>query len=171
MHVLVLGSAGSGKSYLAKRMKAKGFYVIDEGWQIGLAKFANKRTGRKVRYDPNGGKKWWGKHNYVHDIICLKRLLKKHKTLYVIGLPEAGLPGKKYNLYKMFGKLYYLDAPKALIKKRLMTRKNNVFGKNPEELKIVLENKARREKRFKKLGLKRIDATLPISKIIKIITS
>lgn len=171
MHVLILGEGGVGKSYIAEKMKRMGFCVIDEGLELGLSKFVNRR-GRKVSYV--GGKKWWADHYYVHDARILKRILRKHKTLYVFGLPEQGEAGSRrwdYDLFRMFDRLYYLDAPKALIRGRLLGRADNPFGKQEGELKAVIEGKERYEKRLRGLGFRRIDATLPTSRIIREITS
>lgn len=49
MHVLILGTGGAGKSYIATRMKKKGFYVIDEGLHIRLSRFTDK-SGKSVQY-------------------------------------------------------------------------------------------------------------------------
>jgi hypothetical protein len=104
----------------------------------------------------------------------LKWLLKQNRMLYLFG-DVGGRPGKgdgEFEVMNMFDKVYYLKASKAVIKRRLMTRKNNLFGKHQEELKGVLEyRKGELDSKAKKLGLKTIDASLPYKKIIKMITS
>ena len=172
MHVLIIGVAGTGKSYLVNKLREKGINVVDADSNIGLAKFVNSK-GNEVRYNPNGGNKWWSTHFHVLNIRILKKLLKENKILYLFG-HVGGQSGKGngiFDVINLFDKVFYLSAPKRLIANRIKIRTDNPFGKHPEELKGVLYSKDKEDKMARILGLQFIDATLPTEKIIRIIMS
>jgi shikimate kinase len=172
MHVLIIGIAGSGKSYLVEKLKEKGVNAVDVDSSNGLVKFVDEQ-GNRVEYDRNGGTKWWANHYYVLDVELLKKLLKETKTVYIFG-HVGGQPGKGngfFDVINLFDKVYYLKAPKELLANRLKNRTNNIFGKHPEEVQGLLEYKDSMDEKARKLGIQFIDVMLPVEKIIEMILS
>lgn len=171
MKVLIIGIAGTGKSFLVERLKEMGVNAIDVDF-TKLAKFVDE-NGNQVAYDPNGGRNWWASHYYVFNLKLLKDLLKENDNAYVF-CNVYGKPGERngsFDVIGLFDKTYYLLAPKELLAKRLTGRTNNIFGKHPDELHKVLEYKDEMDENAKKLGIPIIDATLPVETMIKIIIS
>ncbi|MCL5101754.1 MAG: hypothetical protein M1544_00125 [Candidatus Marsarchaeota archaeon] len=121
-----------------------------------------------AEYNPNGGAEWWSHVHYALDIGLLKQRLKEYRELYFFFDDYQGL---KEEVVSLFDKGYYLFIGEELIKERLLTRTSNNYGKNPEELKMVLDNKPKADRRAKELGFTFIDASLPAEEIIKIITN
>ena len=169
LKVLVIGVAGTGKSYLVKKMKSLNLNAVDV--DHGLATFVDE-NGNGAEYDPKGGAKWWRSHYYVLKPGRLEALLDRSKTLYLFG-DVGGQTGQKNGLLDvahLFDRVYYLRAPVGLIKRRLAKRTDNPFGKNPEEIEGVAKHKAKLDRIAKRRNLVVIDATLPTEKIIEILT-
>jgi shikimate kinase len=169
LKVLVIGVAGTGKSYLVKKMKRLNLNAVDV--DHGLATFVDE-NGNEVEYNPNGGAKWWKSHYYVLKPRRLEALLDRSKALYLFG-DVGGQTGWKNGLLDdahLFDRVYYLHAPLGLIKQRLAKRTDNPFGKNPEEIEGVAKHKAKLDRIAKTRNLMVIDATLPTEKIIEILT-
>ena len=165
MHVLIIGVAGTGKSYLANRLRKRCVAVFDEGSASGLTKIVDG-TGRKAKYCVS--KDFWKTHFQVLDTGFLKKILKENETIYVLG-DAGGKPGRKngsLDVTGMFDRVYYLYAPKELIRKRLQSRTSKRFGKDENELKGVFGHKRMLDKRARELGIRFIDAALPGKEII-----
>ncbi len=168
MHVLVIGVGGTGKSYLASRLRKKGFAVVDEGSTVGLTKLVDK-NGRKAKYSTDSAENFWKNHFQVIDLKVLKKLLRENKTLYVLG-DAGGQPGKgngSFDIIGMFDKVYYLHASEELLESRLMGRTSKQFGKRKGELKGVFAHKAKLDKKAKALGILFVDAAMPVKDIVE----
>ena len=70
---------------------------------------------------------------------------------------------------RLFDRVFYLTAPPELIRKRLAAREDNPFGKNPEEVELTIEHKARMDAKAREMGFEVVDATLPLDEIFRII--
>jgi len=167
--VLVIGVAGTGKSYLVKKMKRLKVNAVDA--DEGLATFVDGE-GSEVEYDPHGGAQWWKSHYYVLRLEKLERLLRKKGTVYLFG-DVGGQPGMRNGLVDvahLFDRVYYLNAPARLIEERLARRMDNPFGKNPEEVKGVMKHRVKLEETARRIKFEIVDATLPVNEIIRILT-
>lgn len=170
MRTLVLGVAGTGKSYLVKEMRSRGLKAIDV--DDGLATFVDEE-GNQVEYDPDGGAEWWSSHYYVLKLIKLNRLLRENKSIYVFG-DVGGQPGKRNGLLDvvhLFDRVCYLRAPTGLIQKRLAKREDNPFGKNPEEVAGTVKHKSRMDEVARRMKFEVVDSTLPTDEIMKVLVS
>jgi shikimate kinase len=166
MRTLVIGVAGTGKSYIVKEMNRRGLDAVDI--DEGLATFVDEE-GNEAQYDSVGRAKWWRTHYYVLKLGKLDGLLCENKSIYVFG-SVGGKPGKGDGLLDVthrFDRVYYLYAPMNVIRKRLALRKDNPFGKNPEEFGLLVKYKARLDKEARRMKFEVIDATLPLDEIIK----
>lgn len=169
MRVLVIGVAGTGKSYLVEKMKRSKLNAVDA--DDGLATFVDK-AGKEVEYDPDGGAKWWRSHYYVLKPGKLEQLLRRSKTVYLFG-DVGGQLGHKNGLLDvayLFDRVYYLRAPMRLIEERLVSRTNNPFGKNEKERKGMAKHKDKLDRIARQRKFKVVDATLPVERIIEILT-
>jgi dephospho-CoA kinase len=166
----VIGVAGTGKSFIVKEMRRRGFNAVDA--DKGLATFVDDE-GKEVEYNPKGGTKWWASHYYVLKRDELERLLRESASVYLFG-NIGGRPGEGNGLLDvayLFDRVCYLKAPAKLIRRRLAARTDNPFGKNPEEVKGTMEHKTRMDEEAMKRKFKIVDATLPIDDIVKIVAS
>jgi dephospho-CoA kinase len=168
LRTLVIGVAGTGKSFIVKEMRRRGFNAVDA--DEALATFVDEE-GKEVDYDPKGGASWWASHFYVLKRRELESLLRRNDPVYLFG-NVGGQPGRKNGLSDiahLFDRVCYLKAPEAVIKRRLASRGDNPFGKNPEELELTMMHEARLAREAKKRKFEIVDATLPIDDIIKIV--
>jgi thymidylate kinase len=67
----------------------------------------------------------------------------------------------------LFDRVCYLKAPAELIRRRLATRTDNPFGKNPEEVELLAKHKARMDMESRRMKFEVIDATKPLDEIIE----
>lgn len=165
MLTLIIGVAGTGKSYLVKEMRQRGFDAVDV--DKGLATFVDVE-GEEVEYDPNGGATWWEAHYYVLKRDGLESLLKRRGSVYLFG-DVGGQPGRKNGLLDVthhFDRVCYLEAPGEVIQKRLAARAENPFGKNVDEVQGTMKHKVRMDGIARRRGFEIIDATLPVDEII-----
>lgn len=168
MRTLVIGVAGTGKSFIVKEMRLRGFNAIDA--DDGLATFVDEE-GREIDYDPKGGAEWWRSHYYVLKLDKLQKVLKESDSVYLFGV-VGGQPDKGNGLLEvshLFNRVCYLEAPSELIRRRLAGRTDNPYGKNPEEVKGTIKNKTRMDGEARKRGFEIVDATLPVDEIIEMI--
>jgi shikimate kinase len=168
LRTLIIGVAGTGKSYLVKEMRRRGFNAIDA--DEGLATFVDSE-GKEVEYDSNGGAGWWRAHYYVLKKDKLERLLKEKDSVYLFG-DVGGQPGKRngfLDVVRFFDRVCYLKAPVELIRNRLAARNDNPFGKNADEVEGTMKHRKRMDSTARREGFRTIDATLPLDDIIKII--
>ena len=166
----MIGVAGTGKSNLVKEMRRRGLNAVDV--DKGLATFVDE-DGDDVRYNPDGGARWWRSHYYVLKPGKLERLVEGSESVYVVG-DVGGQPGKGNGLLDvapLFDRVCYLRAPPRLIRERLARRTDNPFGKNPEEVDGTMKRKARMDRIARKMGFGIVDASLPTEQIIRFIVS
>jgi hypothetical protein len=168
LKVLVIGVAGTGKSYLVKAMKRRGQNAVDA--DKGLATFTDK-YGNEVRYNPKGGGRWWRSHYYVLKMEKLEKLFESSESIYLFG-DVGGQPGKGNGLLDvapLFDRVCYLRATPRLIRDRLARRRGNPFGKNPEEVERTMKHKAKMDWIARKSKFEVVDASLTAEKIIRLI--
>jgi shikimate kinase len=168
MKVLVVGVAGTGKSYLVREMKRRGLNAFDA--DEGFATFVDA-DGTEVEYDPEGGAEWWKSHNYVLKPEALEKMFSSDKTAFLFG-DVGGQPGKGNGLFDVahrFDRVCYLSAPVELIRERLSNRTDNTFGKNLDEVEGTVKHKAKMDKIARERGFEKIDTTLPTEEIIEIL--
>ena len=141
--VLLTGMSGTGKSTVIDELVARGFLAIDadEGWS---------ESG------PEGDWVW------IEDRI--QRLLsdKPSDDLFLSGC--ASNQGK---FYPQFSHIILLSAPVDLIMQRLADRRNNTFGKLPEERMRVLSDISAVEPLLRKTSGCEIDTSVPVHEVVE----
>jgi dephospho-CoA kinase len=166
LKTLIIGVAGTGKSYLVREMRRKGFNAIDV--DKGLATFVDKE-GNEARYE--GGAKWWQSHYYILKRDKLQKLLTE-QSLYLFG-DVGGQPGRGNGLVDvahLFDRVCYLKAPQEMIRRRLAERADNPFGKKSGEVEGTMKHKAKMDRIARKMKFDMVNATLPTEQIIQIVT-
>ena len=172
--MLVVGASGTGKTSLQRFFKKNGKNALDGDICIGM--WLNAR-GDKVKMPIDMGRninKWAEDRelSWVCDTGKLKRLLSRNKGrwLYLFGGP---LPPDSF--LRFFDRIYYLDADKKLILKRLKIRLRDAdsyhnYGETKKQREQVLRDMASQRKRAKEHRFRFIDASLPPQQIFDIMT-
>ncbi len=141
--VLLTGMSGTGKSTLTRALSARGYKAIDadDGWVEAL---------------PDGTQRW------REDAI--ERLLgtEDAEVLFLAGCEE--------NLVRFlprFDHVVLLTAPRDELVRRLSTRSDNPFGKDPEERRRVLHDLEEVEPRLRAIADHEVPTTVPIEEVAR----
>jgi len=81
----VTGTAGAGKSTLAKELKKRGVFTIDIDAEKNLCHWKSKKTGKKADYHHGIGAVWIERHVYFCDPEKLEKLMKHKNNVIVFG--------------------------------------------------------------------------------------
>lgn len=112
--VFITGMSGTGTSTVIGELERLGYWAVDldePPWS---------------RNDESGD--WIWRESLVEELLS-----EPQELLFV-----SGCPTNQVKFYDRFDCIILLSAPAAVIKHRLRTRKNNNYGKSPEELATVL---------------------------------
>ena len=153
--ILVVGPAGSGKTFAVARLRALGVNAVDADAVPGLLRFLD-RAGRDVPFPDLVDAAWFATHQVVWDLGVLQRLLAEHTPVYLFGIS-----GNAFALRHLFDRAYCLKADPALIEQRLLDPgRVNPIGKTEEQRSLTLRSLAALYRRADELGFTMIDATL-----------
>ncbi|MEM8535567.1 MAG: AAA family ATPase [Chloroflexota bacterium] len=114
-HILILGPAGSGKTYTATALQRRGIPAFDGDAVPNLIHFVDK-NGNTVPYSDNPGAEWFAQHDFVWREHVLKQLLADHPTVYLFGHADNA-----FDLMSWFDKTYYLKTSQTLRLQRLLS--------------------------------------------------
>jgi dephospho-CoA kinase len=137
--ILITGMSGTGKSTALLELQRRGHRVVDTDY--GDWKELNVESG------------WVWREDLMRD------LLTNHSTgtLYV-----AGTESNQGKFYSEFDAVVLLTAPLDILLRRIETRENNDFGKNPEERARVLADIEEIEPLLHRTSTHVIDTNCPL---------
>jgi len=157
MNYLIEGISGTGKSAVCQELKLRGYYAIEADEVFGF--YGNPVTGFKVKAKKQLN--WIWNPKKVKEILC-----SESKDIFVCG---GAMNQNKFTGY--FAKVFTLYVDDETLKKRLLRRKNNDFGKNPEDLARQLEWNKGAVAYAKQRQTILIDATKSLTKVVDEILS
>ncbi len=166
--ILITGIPGSGKSTISNVLKTKKYYVIDGLRKIGLAYWADRRTGKKTVYESSVNLDWFREHVWTWDESVLNKLLKENDRELVF---VCGVVPLEPKIFEYFDKVFLLRITTVLIRQRIEQRTENEFSKNPHFVDWVLSWYDDFESRLLKYGAIPIDATKPVAEVVDEILS
>jgi dephospho-CoA kinase len=139
--VLLTGMSGTGKSAVIRELAARGYKAIDgdEGWS---------ETG------PEGD--WIWREERVQRLLSTA----DGEVLFFSGC--ATNQGK---FYSRFDHIVLLSAPAPVIIERLRSRTSNTYGKDPEEIALVLHHLETVEPLLRKGAHHEIDTRAPLDEV------
>jgi len=155
---LIDGVSGAGKTTICDELNKRGYKAI-EADEV-LADWINPLTGLPT--DDHSSYNWhWDKNRFD----ALIKEAGEH-DLFICG----GAMNKPDFLHH-FAKIFTLHLDDETLKRRLLHRTNNDYGKKPEELAFQLKENQLTGEYSKNRGAILIDATKPVNTIVEEIIS
>ena len=168
MRVLIIGASGTGKTYMAQRLRKSGVRAVDADdlWKMHVwYDFKGRRVKDHEKSFAKDREKFLNTHSLRWDRAFLAGYLKDKPNLLLFGLSENA-----FRMRGLFDKTYFLKASAAVIKKRLRHKsRKNAFGKTAKQRKLAVHYARRLERTAEKLKIPFIDAALPPKKILRIL--
>ena len=163
---LITGNSGTGKSRVAKELKSRGYetYDIDDD---GLAKWHNNITGyvhpkSSVKKEART-KSFLNVHSWRVPLKEIENLVERSNDKVIF---LCGVIGDEKKLRSLFKDVFALVINDETLKHRLLTRTSNDWGKQPHELKLVLQWQHDSLESYRELGYTIIDASQPIKIVV-----
>ena len=158
--IYITGPTGAGKTTLAKNLNDLGYEAHDADEDI--CSWFNNATGEKVLYPKNSNERstiFEKEHTSLMDERLIEQLYNRSSssTIFILGTAKNEFEiAKKY-----FKKVLCLHIDKETIVQRVLTRKTNAYGKDPDQMATLLKWYAPTINRYKKHEVTMIDATRP----------
>jgi shikimate kinase len=156
--VLLTGMSGTGKSTVIRELARLGHKAIDldePGWSE-LANVAGQ-TGPSAF---GAGRDWIWREECVQDLLSVEDA----DVLFLCGCAP-----NQVNFYLQFDHIVLLSAPVPLMIERMATRTTNPYGKQPDELAMVLQHKQTVEPMLRRVASLEVDTTVSVDRVVETI--
>jgi gluconate kinase len=161
----VTGIAGSGKSTAREELLSRGYaaYGTDED---GIASFYHKDTGNEYLGDHSATVRtpeWREEFKWRIDPEKINQLRSSmgDQCLYL-----CGVTSNDRELSEEFTKIVFLNVPPQILEMRVLTRTSHDYGKNPHELREILDWAKVAEQQYRDRGAVIIDGTRPVKDVV-----
>lgn len=162
--ILITGVSGSGKSEISRQLKALGYETYDMDSIEDLCVMVDKKMGLPTPYD-NGNdlekiqKMYWlYKKDRLADFIANQ----KNDTAFY-----SGFPNNLQEILPLFTKVILLTASPSNIRKRLVARTDNGFGKSVEVQDHILRGKEKLERELLEKGAIAVSADESVPQMVE----
>lgn len=168
--IYITGNSGAGKSSVCKELGRRGYETHDTD-ENDISSWQHNATGKTVER-PSDEKerttKWYAEHDWNMSRLKVEKLAKlaTQKLVFL-----CGSTSNADEMLDLFEKVFYLSVDEDTLKKRLLVRTDNDFGKAPDELQNILGWHKSLEDRYKKHEAMLLDATKPIGAVVDDIMS
>lgn len=146
--MLLTGMSGTGKTTVINELRRRGFTAIDmdePGWSVR---------------DAAGNQLW-----------CEQRLRNTLDATHAGPVFVSGCAENQVKFYPRFSHIVLMSAPADVIRERLLTRTNNRYGKQPEELAEVLDHLAWVGPLLRRSATHEIVTTMPVNEVVESVLS
>lgn len=162
--VLIIGSGGTGKTYMVSKLKEMGVNAVDADSFWGLIRWVDK-NGQVVNFPEDANESWFNRHHFIWQKQVLEDLLSKPGNLYLFGISETA-----FNVIDLFDEVYYLKATPELVMERLShPSRENPMGKTEEQKRLLVKGLKETMDKAEEMGLKSLDASLTPEEIYGLI--
>lgn len=155
----ITGIAGSGKSAITKELRSKGYEAYDTD-DDGFARWCNKKSGyihpKSSVKKEDRTEAFLADHSWIVPRSEVEELAKRAKNKDVF---LCGVASNEDELRDLFKQVFELVIDNETLKRRLVTRADNDWGKQPHELRQTLEKNQNAEELYRQNKPTLIDAT------------
>jgi shikimate kinase len=152
--VLITGMSGTGKSTVVAALAERGHRTVDAD-EPEFSELIRAPEGELTGL--GAGADWVWREDRIAGLLAHEHT----DTLFVSGTsPNQG------KFYAQFDHVVLLTAPPAVIGKRLATRINNNFGKDPDQLARTLRLQQEVEPLLRRGADLEVDTTAPLDEVI-----
>ena len=140
--VLLTGMSGTGKSSVVRELAARGYKAIDtdDGWS---------------EPQPDGRQRW--REDAVDELLATEDA----DVLFVAGCEE-----NQAKFHARFDHIVLLSAPVETMLERLATRAGNPYGRQPDELRRVLDDLETVEPLLRRVADHEVRTTAPLDEVV-----
>ena len=163
--IFITGVSGSGKSAVHEELLERGFEAYDTD-KDKISSYFNIKSGEEVFTDPKNridrSEQWYREHEWRINLQHIESLrVNEGKKLIFV----CGMSSNRLEIATMCDMFITLLADPETLKKRIVHRRKS-YGKQPHEMKRILESQIKKLNEDHKAGSKIIDASNSISKIV-----
>jgi thymidylate kinase len=161
----ITGISGSGKSTTLQELRNRGLQAMGTD-EDGLAGFYHKETGEQYISDTSAQVRtleWKAEHTWRIPPEKIQNLWHAlgDDTLYL-----CGVTSNDHEFRENISKTIFLTVPVDILVTRIMTRTNNDYGKNPDELNGIIMWARTAEQEFRDRGAIIIDGSRPTVDVV-----
>ena len=163
--VYVTGLSATGKSAVLDELRSRGYQAhgVDED---GYADWIHRHTGAVGDFPDNPDfdfHAWYVEHNWVLSVPRIEALSREAASLsepvFLCGIADG-----EDQVRHLFGTVIALVADLQTLKQRIAIR-DNLFGKHPEELALIIALHVGYEDAYRGFGAAIVDATRPLAQV------
>ena len=155
-----MGRAGAGKSAVMSELKTRGYAAYDVDEISGVCSWRDSRTGELAIIDPRppldiDRYRWTLNDKAFRDFVAAR-------DNFFVCVGAAG----ELDYTSLFDVSLVLDVTPDMHLKRLATRTNNSYGKDPEMAQKIVAHQAQLLKAARQRGFTAVDANHPIDRVV-----
>lgn len=166
--VYVTGMSGSGKSAVLRELSRRGHeaHGVDEE---GYADWVDRENGLVAPFphdDPDlDVHAWHRRHRWVLSAVRVRDLQRRAANsdgpVFLAGVAE-----EEDRVWHLFDKVVALSVDEATIRRRIEARQDNSFGKDPDELAMIIGWLDGRDESYRRRGATLVDARRPLGQVV-----
>jgi dephospho-CoA kinase len=156
--VLITGMSGTGKSTVIRALAARGYKAVDAD-EPGWSEFVDDPDHPGISQSAPG-RDWVWREDRIQELLC---------TADADLLFLSGCASNQGKFYPQFDHIVLLSAPVPLMIERLTRRTTNPYGKDPDELAMVLHNTRTVEPLLRRRASLEVDASAPLEQVVQTI--
>ena len=157
---LITGTPGAGKSSIIEELKRRGYAAFSADEDLNITAHFDIATGEKLAKAPPAPIDH-SKYAWNWDIPLIQKLIAENDIMF--------LAGTSHNMWQnlgLFDKIFVPHPSADKLKRRLLSRTNNDYGKHPDELAEIMRDHETDEDFWGSKGSVIINGDQPIKKIV-----